>query len=80
MTYYNILSDEITIWDLNKFAKVTSYRRARSDFLWIVGAPNESLRLIMMYYTFKYSFGIKKIWLELLRSKKSPLKARFRQN
>ena len=25
-----------------------------------VGAPNQSLRLIIIYYIFKYSFGIKK--------------------
>ena len=32
---------------------------ARSDFIKVVGAPNESLRLIIIYYMFKYTFGIK---------------------
>ena len=33
---------------------------ARTDFLGLVGAPNESLILIIIYYMFKYSVGIKK--------------------
>ena len=33
---------------------------ARNDFLRLVGAPNESLILIIVYYMFKYSVGIKK--------------------
>ena len=37
-----------------------------------VGVPNEALRLITIYFTFKYSFGIKKTFLESLRSRKSP--------
>ena len=31
---------------------------ARNDFLGLVGAPNESLILIIIYYMFKYSIGI----------------------
>ena len=33
---------------------------ARNEFLMLVGAPNESLTLITIYYMFKYSVGIKK--------------------
>ena len=39
-----------------------------------VGAPNESLRLII-YYMFKYSFRIKTSLLESLRNQKTSLKA-----
>ena len=31
----------------------------QNDFLRLVGAPNESLILIITYYMFKYSVGIK---------------------
>ena len=61
--------------DFNK----TSYNDfvlAQSEFLRHIGAPNESLRLIIIYYMSKYSFGIKTTLLESLRCKKSPLKAR----
>ena len=51
---------------------------ARSEFLRHIGALNESLRLIIIYYMCKYSFGIKTTLLESLRCQKSPLKARFR--
>ena len=34
---------------------------ARNDFLRLVGAPNESLRLIIIYYIFKYSVSSKQI-------------------
>ena len=40
----------------------------RSDFIRLVGAPNESLRLIIIYYMFKYSFRIKTSFLESLWS------------
>ena len=33
---------------------------ARNNFLRLVRAPNESLIHIIIYYMFKYSFGIKK--------------------
>ena len=36
----------------------------------LVGAPNESLKLVITYYTFKYSVGNKKTLLESPRSKK----------
>ena len=45
---------------------------ARSDLIRLVGAPNESLRLIIIYYWFKYSFRIKISLLESLRSRKKP--------
>ena len=53
---------------------------ARNDFLRLVGAPNEFLILIIVYYMLKYSVGIKTTFLESLRSQKSILKAIFRQN
>ena len=53
---------------------------ARNEFFMLVGAPNESLILIIIYYIFKYSFGIQTTLLESLRRQKSILKAIFRQN
>ena len=53
---------------------------ARNYFLRLVGAPNETLILIIIYYMLKYSVGIKTTLLESLRSQKSILKAIFRQN
>ena len=53
---------------------------ARSEFSRLVGAQNESLRLIITNYIFKYTFSIKTTLLELFQSQKSSLKARFRQN
>ena len=47
---------------------------ARNEFFRLVGAPNESLILIIIYYMFKYSVGIKATLLESLRSQKSILK------
>ena len=61
----------------------TSYKDlgfAPNDFFRLVGAPNESLILLIIYYMFKYSVGAKTTLLGLLRSKKSVLKAIFRQN
>ena len=49
----------------------------RNAFLRLVGAPNESLILIIIYYVFKYSVGIKTTLLESLRSQKSILNAIF---
>ena len=46
----------------------------RNKFLRLVGAPNQSLLLIIIYYMFKYSVGIKTTLLELLRSEKSILR------
>ena len=45
----------------------------------LVGAPNESLILIIIYYMFKYSVGIKTTLQESLRSQKIILRAIFRQ-
>ena len=44
---------------------------ARSQFLWLVGATNEPIGLIIVYYMFKYSFRIKITLPESLRSQKS---------
>ena len=52
----------------------------RKDFLTLVGAPNESLRLITIYFTFKYLFGMNTTLPELFRSQESPLQARFGSN
>ena len=52
----------------------------RNKFLTLVGTPNESLRLITIFFTFKYSFGIKKTLPESLRRQNSPLKARLGSN
>ena len=45
------------------FGKTTynDFVLAQIEFLRNIGAPNEFLRLIIIYYVFKYSFGIKKI-------------------
>ena len=59
----------------------TSYKDfvlARSGLLRHIGAPNESLRLIIIYYMSKYSFEIETTLPESLRCPKSPLKARFK--
>ena len=53
----------------------TSYKNivfARCEILSVVGAQNEFLRIILMYYMFKYSFGITTTFLESLRSQ-SPI-------
>ena len=52
---------------------------ARGELLSIVGAQNESLRIILMYYMFKYLFGITTTLLESLRSQNNHCRARFRQ-
>ena len=43
------------------FGKTTynDFVLARIEFLKHIGVPNESLRLIIIYYMFKYTFGIK---------------------
>ena len=59
----------------------TSYRDlvfARGEFLSVIGAQNESLRIILMYYMFKYLFGITTTLLESLRSQNTQF-TRFRQ-
>ena len=64
------------------FGKTTynDFVLARSEFLWNIGSPNESLRLFILFYMLKYTFGIKTTLLESLRNQKNPLKARFRHN
>ena len=52
---------------------------ARGEFLSVVGAQNESLRIILMYYMFKYLFGITTTFLESLRSQNTQFRARFSQ-
>ena len=52
----------------------------RIESLRHIGAPNESLRLIIIYYIFKYTFGIKTALLKSLQNQKTPLKARFTHN
>ena len=54
----------------------TSYNRfvlARGEFLRVVGARNEVLRLIITYYKFKYLFGIKTTLVESHQSQKTHL-------
>ena len=50
---------------------------ARIEFIKVVGAPNESLRFVIVNYMFKYTFGIKTTYLDSLRNEKSPSKAQF---
>ena len=60
----------------------TSYKDLlfqRSESLSVVGAQNESLRIILMYYMFNYWFGITKTLLDSLRSQNTHFRARFRQ-
>ena len=52
---------------------------ARGEFLSVVGARNESLRIILMYYMFKYWFGITTTLLESLRNQNTHFRARFPQ-
>ena len=52
---------------------------ARGEFLSVVGAQNESLRIILWYNMFKYWFGMTITLLESLRSQNSHFRARFRQ-
>ena len=61
----------------------TSYKElvfARREFLSLVGSQNESLRIILMYYMFKYWFEITTTWLESLRSQNTYSRARFRHS
>ena len=50
---------------------------ARNKFLRLVGVPNEFLILIIIYYMFKYSVGVKTTLLESLRSQKILLRLYF---
>ena len=53
----------------------TDFVLARNEFLRLVGAATQPLSLIIIYYTFEYTFGIIITLLESLWSQKSPLKA-----
>ena len=60
----------------------TSYKDlvfARGEFFSVVGGQNESLQIILMYYMFRYRFGITTTLLESLRSQNTQFRARFRQ-
>ena len=52
---------------------------ARGEFFSVVGGQNESLRIILMYYMFKYRFGITTTLLESLRSQNTQFGDRFRE-
>ena len=52
---------------------------ARGEFLSVIGAQNESLRTILMYYMFKLWFGITTTLLESLQNQNTHFRARFRQ-
>ena len=51
----------------------------RGEFLSVVGAQNECLRIILMSYMFKYWFGTTTTLLESLRNQNTHFRARFRQ-
>ena len=44
----------------------TDFVLGRNEFLRLVGAPTESQGIIIIYYTFEYTFGIKTTLLESL--------------
>ena len=50
----------------------------RGEFFSVVGVQKESLRIKLMYYMFKYLFGITTTLLESLRSQNTQFRARFR--
>ena len=52
---------------------------ARGEFLSVVAAHNESLQIILMYYMFKYLFGMTTTLLVSLRSQNTHFRDRFRQ-
>ena len=75
-----------SLWNQNTHFRArfrqTSYKDlvfARGEFLSVVGAQNESLRIILMYYMFKYLFGITTTLLEPLWSQNTQFRDRFRQ-
>ena len=57
-----------------RFLQNTNFVFARNEFLSLVGARTECLSIIIIYYTFEYTFGIKTTLLESLRSQKKPFK------
>ena len=52
---------------------------ARGEFFSVVGDQNVALRIILMYYMFKYWFGITTTLLESLRTQNTQFSDRFRQ-
>ena len=52
---------------------------ARGLLLSVVAAQNESLRVILMYYVFKYGFGMTTTLLESLRCQNTHFRDRFRE-
>ena len=63
-------------------SRQTSYKDlvfTRGEFFSVVGCQNESLRIILMSYIFKYWFGITTTLLDSLRSQNTHFRARFRQ-
>ena len=44
----------------------TDFALAQNEFLTLVDVPTESLSLIIIYYTFEYTFGFKTTLLESL--------------
>ena len=81
MVYYNILYVQILQNEKKKSPLKSRFRQnylnnfvsVRSDFSTLVGAPIESLRLIIIYSMFNYSFGIKTNFLESFGGKKKAL-------
>ena len=70
--FYSHFGAKIPIIGLD-FGK-TSYEDlvfAIGEFLWLFGVQNESLGTLLIYYMFKYLFGIKTTLLESLRSQKT---------
>ena len=66
----------------NTHFRQTSYKDlvfAQCEFLSVVGTLNESLRIILIYYIFKYWFGITTTLLESLPIQNTHFMARFRQ-
>ena len=60
----------------------TSYKDlvfARGEFFSVVGGQNEALRIILMYYMFKYEFRITTTLLDSLRNQNNHFRAGFRQ-
>ena len=71
-----------SLWNQNTHFRQTSYKDlvfARGEFLSVVGAQNECLRIILMSYMFKYWFVITTTLLESLRNQNTHFRARFRQ-
>ena len=74
-----------SLWNQNTHFRArfrqTSYKDlvfARGEFLSVIGAQNESLRIILMSYMFKYTFGITTTLLESLRNQNTHFRSRFR--